>query len=54
MGDVPANSSNGHGKMSPFRWDASTQLAVAVGLALIVALLLNIKVKGGVSVAAGK
>ena len=52
--DVPANSANGHGKMSPFRWDTSTQLAVTLGIALLVALLLHVKFKGGVSVAAGK
>lgn len=52
--DVPANSSNGHGKMSPFRWDTSTQLALTVGIALLVALLLHVKFKGAVGVSAGK
>jgi len=51
--DVPT-STQGHGKMSPFRWDTSTQLAVVVGLALLVAILLHVKFKGAVGVSVGK
>ena len=53
--DVPT-STQGHGKMSPLRWDTSTQLALTVGLALLVAILLHIKFKGsiGASVGVGK
>jgi hypothetical protein len=44
MADVPANSASAaHGKMGPFRWDTSTQLAVIVALALLVAVMLHVK-----------
>lgn len=52
--DKPANTDSAHGKMSPFRWDTSTQLAVIVGAALLLALVLHVKVKGGVSASVGK
>jgi hypothetical protein len=48
--DVNAQvDSNAHGRMSPFRWDTSTQLAATVGAALLIAILLHIKFKGSVS-----
>jgi len=50
--DVNAANSNqtGHGRMSPFRWDTSTQLAATVGVALLVAILLHIKFNAGANV----
>lgn len=48
--DVNAQTnSQAHGRMSPFRWDTSTQLAVAVGVALLVALALHVKFNAGVN-----
>jgi hypothetical protein len=42
--DTPASSATAaHGKMGPFRWDTSTQLALIVGLALLVAVMLHVK-----------
>jgi hypothetical protein len=42
--DVPASGTQAaHGKMGPFRWDTSTQLALMVGLALLIAILLHVK-----------
>jgi hypothetical protein len=40
--------------MHPFRWDTSTQLALTVGIALLVAILLHVKFKGAVGVSVGK
>lgn len=49
--DVPANSARAaHGRMGPFRWDSSTQLALIVFIALVVAILLHVRFKGAVSV----
>jgi hypothetical protein len=55
MDTAATGTSAAHGKMGPFRWDASTQLALIVGLALLVAILLHVKfgIKGGVSVGKG-
>ena len=54
--DVNAANSNqtGHGRMSPVRWDTSTQLATAVGVALLVAILLHIKFNASAGVRVGK
>ena len=47
-------SRQAHGRMSPFRNDTSTQLAIAVGLALLVAVALHIKFSGAVGVKVGR
>ncbi len=53
--DVNAQTdSQAHGRMSPFRWDTSTQLAATVGLALLVALLLHVKFNAAAGVRVGK
>lgn len=40
--------------MSPFRWDTSTQLALTVFIALVIAVVLHVKFKGGISASVGK
>jgi|HubBroStandDraft_1064217.scaffolds.fasta_scaffold195087_2 uncharacterized membrane protein YgaE (UPF0421/DUF939 family) len=53
--DVNAQvDSRAHGKNSPFRWDTSTQLAVAVGLALLIAVVLHVKFNASAGVRVGK
>jgi hypothetical protein len=49
--DVNAQTdSNAHGRMSPFRWDTSTQLAATVAVALFIAIVLHVKFNSGASV----
>lgn len=49
--DVPADTARaGHGKMSPFRWDTSTQLATLVAIALVAAVALNMRLKAQVKI----
>jgi hypothetical protein len=43
-------SRQAHGRMSPFRNDTSTQLAIAVGLSLLVAVALHVKFNTSASV----
>lgn len=52
--DVPASNASAHGKMSPARWDTSTQLALTVGLALLVAILLHVKFNASAGIGVGK
>lgn len=53
--DVNAQTdSNAHGRMSPLRWDTSTQLAATVGVALLIAILLHIKFNASAGVRVGR
>jgi hypothetical protein len=53
--DIPANNAAAaHGKNHLFRWDTSTQLALTLGIALLIAILLHVKFKGAVGVSVGK
>jgi hypothetical protein len=53
--DVNAQKdSQAHGKMSPFRWDTDTQLALTVGIALLVAVALHIKFNASAGVRVGR
>lgn len=53
--DVNAQTdTNAHGRMSPLRWDTSTQLAVTVGIALLIAIALHIKFNASAGVKVGK
>lgn len=53
--DVSAQKdTQAHGRMSPFRWDTSTQLAVTVAVALLVAVILHVKFNASAGVRVGK
>lgn len=52
--DVAENTGKAHGKSASLRWDTSTQFAVTVAVALLIAIALHIKFNASAGVRVGK